>query len=407
MRICSKVAIVLTAAALTVATLPGVAAAAPPPANSPWIESNYNAANSRANLAETTLTTGTIRGVALRRSVTAAANPDAACEGFEGVVTPMLSGGFAYGVFNGYLQKVNAGTGAVAWRIAPDDTFTTNFRSIAVSGDLVLLSGVTCDSVSDPNGFIAAYRVSNGTRVWINTTPPVSPLFTMVTVSGKAVLTGGTLGSGAAIAVVSAATGAVAWSKNTDACTVRVQAVVVGGLVIYNFCDFSGNNFLRGASLSSGATVWTKPGDWQPQAGDKATSAGQHVYVTDADTGKIYDFNPANGARRTRVPGATAILAVDGAGLYATCGSATGQVCEYAVSSGVQQWNVKTGVAVSLGAFAGGVLYLSNGKALRASTGATLKTLWSGQASSLVVGDGRICAVVNPQKLNVYGLSNA
>jgi hypothetical protein len=37
----------------------------------------------------------------------------------------MLSGGLAYGVFNGYLHKVNAGTGAVAWRIAPDDTFTT------------------------------------------------------------------------------------------------------------------------------------------------------------------------------------------------------------------------------------------------------------------------------------------
>jgi hypothetical protein len=167
------------------------------------------------------------------------------------------------------------------------------------------------------------------------------------------------------------------------------------------------NNFLRGASLSNGVTVWTKSGAWQPQAGDRATGAGKHVYATDTSTGKIYNLNPANGVRRSRVAGAKAVLAVDGSRIYTTCGSATGQVCGYAPSSGLQEWNVTTGVAVSLGAFAGGVLYLGNGKALRASSGATIKTLWSGQASSLVVGDGRICAVVTAQKLNVYGLSNA
>jgi hypothetical protein len=407
MRRHGKAAILLTIVALTLVTLTGVASASPPSANSPWLQSNYNGAKSRANLAETTLTTSTISGVALRRTITAAANPDAHCAGFEGVVTPIVSDGFAFGVFNGYLQKVNVATGAVVWRIAPDSTFSTRFRAIAISGSLVLLSGVACDSVSDPNGFVAAYQVSNGTPVWSNTTPPVSPLFDMVVASGLAVLTGETIGSGAAIAVVSVATGAVAWRENTDACTVPVQAVVVGGLVIYNFCDFTGNNFLRGASLSSGATVWTKAGAWQPQAGDRATSAGQHVYATDTSTGKIYDLNPANGAKRTRVAGAKAVLAVDGSRIYTTCGSATGQVCGYALSTGLQQWNVTTGASVSLGAFAGGVLYLGNGKALRASSGATLRTLWSGQASSLVVGDGRICAVVTAQKLNVYGLSNA
>jgi hypothetical protein len=407
MRMHGKAATMLATVALTVVALTGVASASPPPANSPWLQSNYNAAKSRANLSETTLTTSTISGVALRRSITAAPNPDSQCAGFEGVVTPIVSDGFAFGVFNGYLQKVNVANGAVVWRIAPDTTFSTRFRSIAVSGSLVLLSGVGCDSVSDPNGFIATYQVSSGTLVWSGTTPPVNPLFDMVVASGFAVVTGETIGSGAAIAVVSVSTGAVAWSDNTDACTVPVQAVVVGGLVVYNFCDFSGNNFLRGAALSTGATVWTKSGAWQPLAGDRATSVGHHVYATDTSTGKIYDLNPANGVSRTRVAGAKAVLAVDGSRIYTTCGSATGQVCGYALSTGLRQWNVTTGAAVSLAAFAGGVLYLSNGKALRASSGATLKALWSGQATSLVVGDGRICAVVNAQKLNVYGLSNA
>jgi hypothetical protein len=401
MRVVSKVgsAIAVTVAALVV--MGGFAAASPPPANSPWLETNYNAADSRANLAEATLTKSTIGGVALRRNVTAAGNPDSACEGFEGVVAPILSGGFAYGVFNGYLHKVNAGSGVVSWRVAPDTSFSTTYRSIVISGSLVIVAGQGCDSVSDPNGFIAAFQISNGAPAW---STGGGPLISMVSSRGYLLTVGESVGSGFNVRTLNAATGADVWSATGDPCTVP-NAVVVGGLAIYSFCDFNDVQSLRGVALANGAPVWTKLGGWEPVAGDKSASSGTHVYAAKTSAGTVYDLNPATGATRTRIPGAKLILAVDGARVYATCGSVAGQVCGYSLSTGVQQWNVKTGSVVALGAFAGGVLYLSNGKALNASSGATIRSIWSGGAHSLLVGDGRIGAVVNAQKLSIYGLA--
>jgi len=53
---------------------------------------------------------------------------------------------------------------------------------------------------------------------------------------------------------------------------------------------------------------------------------------------------------------------------------------------------------------AGGVVYLGNGTVLRADTGRELKFLWSGNASWLAVGNGRIAMVADPRVLDVYGL---
>lgn len=384
------------------------AVAAPPPANSPWIESNYNAANSRANLAETTLTTSTISGVALRRSITAATNPDAACEGAEGVVTPMLSGGYSFALYNGYLQKAAAATGHVAWRVAPDTGFSTVYRSIAVAGNLVIVAGVGCDSVSDPNGLLAAFQISTGAPVWQTGTSDTfrGALSNMVTASGYLVAIGASAGGGQVISVRTASAGHQVWDKGTDLCG-AAQVAVVGGVVIYPFCDSSGNQHLMASNLATGAAVWSKPGSWLPQAGDRATSAGKHVFVRDGSTGTVSDLNPATGATRKTVVGAKQVLAVDGSRVYATCGTSTKQVCAYSLSTDAQLWSRTTAAAQSIGAFAGGVLYLGDGEALNAGSGAAIRSVWSGQASSVVVGDGRICAVVNPRKLGVYGLSNA
>lgn len=66
-------AAILTASLLSALTLAaasgGIAAAAP--VSSPWAQTNYNAAQSRANLSETTLTVRTVPRVRFRRSVQA------------------------------------------------------------------------------------------------------------------------------------------------------------------------------------------------------------------------------------------------------------------------------------------------------------------------------------------------
>jgi hypothetical protein len=79
-------------------------------------------------------------------------------------------------------------------------------------------------------------------------------------------------------------------------------------------------------------------------------------------------------------------------------------VCGYALGSGAQQWSESEFLPQPLAAVAGGVLYLGDGTVLRANTGGQLKFLWSGDASWLAVGNGRVAVVADPRVLDLYGL---
>ena len=152
-------------------------------------------------------------------------------------------------------------------------------------------------------------------------------------------------------------------------------------------------------TLATGAHSWTKPGSWQLQRGDSDLSTASHLYLSGASG--VVDVNPGTGATRYTVAGAgTKVLAVSATQLFTDCPSHTG-VCAYTRATGAALWTV-TGQGAPL-AVANDVVYLADGRALKASTGSVLTDLWTGQATQLSVGDGYIAAAVDPRVIDLYG----
>lgn len=370
---------------------------------SPWSQTNENAAASRANLTEKTLTRTTVSKVRFLRSMTAQLNPpNGNCAQFTPVVTPVLTGGDLYAITNGKLSKYNAATGRLIWRIAPDPTFGVGFESLAVAGGLVVLGEVGCDSVSDPNGFVQAVRVSNGARAWSKPITPAGGSLSQLAVSGGYVAaTGDSPGSGNVVAVRRLATGALVWNRLSSECGPSV-ALVVAQVVISYSCDDNGNRTVVANKLATGAKVWSKAGNWVLQRGDTDATTGRHVYVTNPQ-GTVVSLDPLTGNTQYTLAGATSVLAVDNLRAYAVC--ATFDVCAYNLTSGKLRWQAEPGLSTTIAAEAGGVLYLDNGAALNTGTGTTITTVWAGlQPTYLVVGDGRIAVVSDPRVVDLFGL---
>src|SRR5262249_44830418 len=127
--------------------------------NSPWFDTNSNAAGSRANLKEKVLSPTAVTKIKYLRSVVAPPlPPQVQCP--ENVAAPVLVGGYLYLITDGELSKYNPATGALVWRRIPDSTFGVTYTSLAVSGNLVVLGGSSCLSESEPVGNLWAYNTS-------------------------------------------------------------------------------------------------------------------------------------------------------------------------------------------------------------------------------------------------------
>ena len=126
--------------------------------------------------------------------------------------------------------------------------------------------------------------------------------------------------------------------------------------------------------------------------------------VNEDASGSVVSLNPLTGKTQYALAGATNVLAVTSARVFATCGSSG--VCGCSITSGSRRWNTQLGSAPQLAAAAGGVLYLDSGLALNTGTGKTMATLWAADspASGLAIGDGRIAVVSDGQILDLYGL---
>src|SRR5215471_11513351 len=78
--------------------------------NSPWSDTNYNTALSRANLTETALNPSTVKNVTYLRSITSPVIPPRAnCPG--DIVAPVLVGGDLFAMTNDMLSAYDAATG--------------------------------------------------------------------------------------------------------------------------------------------------------------------------------------------------------------------------------------------------------------------------------------------------------
>ena len=396
MRAVSKFTGLAAAAALTLLSVAGPAAgtaAGAAAAGGSWPETDFNAAASRANPGETTLTVRTVHQIRFLRQLTAAAVPPDNCANDGGFAAPVLTDGRLFAIANARLVSYNAATGRRLWQVVPDPTFTSNYYSLVVSDGLVIIAQTTCDSVSDPNGFVDAFRESTGAPVWNSGTS--EPTFQAVVSDGYVVSAGGTSGSGQFIAVRRVSNGAVVWQKtpNNDQAS---AALVVGGLVIQQEAAR-----LVAYRLATGARAWSRAGTWQPQRGDRAGQAARHFYTVNP-AGQVADLSPRTGRTQRILTGATSVLAVDATRAYAICG--TGRICAYRTTDGRLLWHLADNSA--LAAEAGGVLYLSDGHAINATNGALLRHIFTDPAgaSQLAIGQGRIAASLGSKTLNLYGL---
>lgn len=400
----AKIAAALCASLATLSGLGQAAAAtasATVTATSPWSQTDSNAAQSRANLTEKTLTRATVAKVQYLRSVASPLNKQDDCASTSPVVTPVLTGGDLYAMTNGQLSKYDAATGKLIWRVVPDPTFNGIYRALAVAHGLVVVGQLTCDSVSDPNGFVLAFNATTGAPAWSKPTTPEGGALDQMVVSGSDVIAAGTSpGSGNVVAVRKIATGAAIWHRVTNGCAPGT-VLVVAQLVVSYRCSQNDNATLSANKLTTGAQVWHLAGNWGLQRGDSDTTAARHLFVTNPQ-GTVVALNPLTGKVQYSLAGATGVLAVDATRAYANCGGLG--VCAYAATSGKRSWHVQPGFVPASAAEAGGVLYLDQGIALNAGTGQTLATVWAGTASSFAVGDGRIAVVTDPRVLDLFGL---
>jgi outer membrane protein assembly factor BamB len=406
---------VATIVVIALAAAGGPAGAAEPAQSaattaSPWTQTNYNAAQSRANLAETILTRAKVAKILHLRAITI--RPKSAGQSCSQQVDSLaLPGSSVYAAGGGFVAKYSAASGRLLWRRSTNDTSQDINDSIAVGDGLVVVGGDQCGSASDPFGIIQAFNATTGKLAW---TKPITPLegelHTLAVSNGLVVSAGQSPGSGPQLSVRRIRTGALVWKSNSDvSCNGRLlvvaQVVLTGGST-----DCTGGTPpIIARKLASGARMWQRTGAWTLQRGDASSSAGRHVFATNQN-GTVVSLNPLTGRRQFALPEATAVLAVDAAQAYAACGS---DVCAYSTSDGSLRWRVSVGFTPALAAEADGVLYLDGGLALHTGNGKTLATLWTGRSAlSLAISDGRIAAVTAPpfalsKVIDLFGLKGS
>lgn len=392
-----RLLLLLCAALATILGTP-LAANASTVSASPWAQGDADAAHSRANNAENTLSPSNVRALALRGSITApSSNSGPFCPTF-GANHVALSNGHAYGVFGGRVSSYNAGTRALVWHSAVSKSI--DWTSVSVTDALVVAGREGCSSAYNPAGAVTAFRVATGSTAWTRTAR--YGVFDTVVSDGVVLSSEFGKSNRTATEARSLSTGALLWSHETY-CQDFYHAFVIGGRAVYVACNADqSNQRLVAVNLHSGTTSWTRAAHLQVAAGDSDARSARHLYVQAAN-GAIQDLNPATGALQHTLSGATALLAVDGNRAYTTCG--TSHVCAYLTGSGYRRWSVSSDAY--LAAVADGLVYLNDGRLLSASSGHVVRMMPYRSAGQLVVGDGRIGAVQSPRTLAVYGLANS
>jgi hypothetical protein len=384
------------------------------PPNSPWTQTNGNAADSRSNLSESTLTASTVAKIKHLRTYTAPASEPACSTESVGAV---LSGGDVTALVGGYLVKYVADTGHVIWRTPFSDGHASQ---LAVSDGEVIVGAEFCGTASDPEGTIDAYSQATGTFLWHSESVPdcqaggascssAGDMAGLGIADGYIVSGGSTLASGSGVAVLKASDGSLVWEDTTSTCFISAP-IVVHQQVIFSKCNASGAPRMVADAVRTGARTWQEPGAWQVQRGDFSQTRGHNVLAVDP-AGAVVDVNPQNGKTLGALPGAVDVLAVDGLEAYATCATpgdagAPSSVCAFSLTSRKLLWRSGSPADTTLATEAGAVLYLNTGAMLNARTGASLGAAFhpgSEVVRGLSVGDGRL-ALVTDTTSELYGL---
>jgi hypothetical protein len=425
---------VAAACTLSATTIPATAAAAKA-ANS-WPQTDGNAAGSRSNLAETTLTTAAVRKLHLLRSYIAPAKPPTRKDGYCGnYSSPIVSGGMVTADRNGYLVRFDPATGHKVWRRYMWDLpghVNPIVTSLAAGHGRIVVAYRHCKAGRGVDASILAVRAKTGKILWHTRTVPGGGndgLMSAVEVSGRYVITEGNSASPGAVTVHKLSDGSTVWSDTTSSCKYG-HAVVVDRLVVYTRCKHTttsdpGDPGILGRALATGDYTWHQPGVWSVERGDTDAAGGQHVFAR-TPSAKVADVVPTTGKVRGTLDGAAHVVAVDGNQAYASCGTPNGigdapDFCAYSLGSRALAWDVPEGFAdfATVGAppvvaVAAEVLYVGNGDVLAAATGQAIESAATSEplvfaanptTSALAVAGGRlIVSPGDPREVDLYGL---
>jgi outer membrane protein assembly factor BamB len=380
-----------------------------------WRQTNANANANPYNPDESILTSKTIRNIAPLATVnTIKPAPVNACASYS-QTSPLLGGNHVFDIGGGAINEFDADSGHRVLHInllAPD---TITWVNLALHDGIIVASGIDCDSYSDPNGYIVAYRLSTGAQLWRFSRPGV---ISVGESDGVVVGAGGTVGSGDEIAAVDLHTGATLWDDIVG-CFVG-RTIVASGLVVSGDCA-NGNNGpgpegLDAYDLHTGDSVWHHVGAWGPRFATSDTIAHAQIYAVKArKQGPVAIFDATDGTRIRRVGTADKPLVADASRVYTTCGSLGRHLCAFDQSTGAKDWVIHyvstpkgQGASSATATVAGDVLYLNDGRAIDAATGAKLTRFWSAPADAKAPVVGRGVAVVpdsNPiAGFQVFGL---
>jgi outer membrane protein assembly factor BamB len=397
----------VAAAGLFTAAVPAFAAGA----GGDWPQADHDASGNRANTTATQITAANAARVTDLRALGARAYPpDQVGQCAEGWTGEVVAAKKVYAVRTGRLVAVDLTTGNQLWQRDVDPAGQSRPVVRAVVDGRVFVSQLSCQSASDPAGAVRAYDAVTGAPLWTAEQSRGVGGINGIAVDGRFVLaTGTSQGNGQTIAVLDAATGADVWRRNGDNCPVAPR--IVRQQVYYQECGAQ-PTALVAARLADGVVVWRKPGDFAVTRGDRPGLDATHVF-TDSVA-----LDPATGATRFTMAGATRVDAVGTNRVFGACGTV---VCAFDKATGARAWTSTIAPSVDTGgsdsgiddpvraAVAATLLYLPTGQVLNSTTGALVARLWTGQARSMSVGDGYVLAVPesSPRILDVYGLPGA
>lgn len=326
-----------------------------------WPQFGFNAANSRFNNKETTLSTTNVSQLKQVWSTSAGT-------GYN-VTSPAVVKGVVYVTNGSYLYAFKAATGKLLWSI--NTNYNGSLAAPAVANNLIYLGGFT----GGASGTLNAYNTTNGALVWQTTTPDDIP-YNTPTVANGVVYVGGN-----SLYAFSATSGALLWSGDIhydDYAPAVVNGVVYEDTYFGEVAAFSAS----GCSPSPCEPMWTAQTSNYIYYNAEPVVANGTVYVTCTDD-KLYAFKASTGQLLwTAATGAEIISSPAYANGVVYVGSIDGELYAFNATKGTSLWTTANyGIYSASPAVANGVVYIgsnnSNIYAFNASNGAEL---WSASA---------------------------
>lgn len=326
-----------------------------------WPQFGFNAANTRFNNKETTLSTSNVSQLTQAWSKSAGTG--------YGITAPAVVKGVVYITNGSYLYAFKATTGKLLWSI--NTNATNGLAAPAVANNLIYLGIGTSTGAS-----LNAYSTTNGALVWQTPTPNDVP-YNNPTIANGVVYVGGN-----SLYAFNATSGALLWTG--DIHYDDYAPAVVNGIVYEDtyFGEVAAFNASGCTPTSPCEPIWTAHTSNYIYYNAEPVVANGIVYVTCTDD-KLYAFKAATGKLLwTAATGGEIISSPAYANGVVYAGSTDGKLYAFNATKGTTLWTTTSyNVYGSSPAVANGVVYTgSNSPYIYAFNASSGVQLWSATA---------------------------